>query len=376
MKWMQLAGAFCLLLAGFSQSAWGQMGSTNQANGPSVFKPPIFQPPPASRGPQPQRPPQPQPQSETETEPIPPRERPPRVPRPRMVTTENGALAGGEIDVSGPSRGIELVQSVGKNRSIPFEVIRGSGASTGAVIPQSDWTAQKSLAEEALKKINAAQSVEELTPYLDHPLPAAQRQAVELLLDHGPQGRSALVTTAQSSKVRARVAALWGLGMNDPTNSEIELIVDAMRDRNEEVQRVAVQAAGRLGAKAATMTHSALMEALESDSAEVRTAASSAVAQLSPDVVPDLVRLLGARREVVRDVAGRTLVKIGEPAVAPLIEQLKDPRPTVRYWAVYSLGEIGAPAVEALPLLEAMAKSDPDGTVKYYAQTAVRRLTR
>lgn len=293
-----------------------------------------------------------------------------------MITSENDVLPNGAIDVSGPSRGIVSVQSVGKNRSIPFEVIRGSGASNGAAIPQGNRTAQKSLAEEALKKLSAAQSVDELTPFLEHPHPAAQKQAIELLLDHGPPGRSALIATAQSSNVRARVAALWGLGMNDPTNREIELIVEAMRDRNEDVQRVAVQAAGRLGAKAASMTHAALMEALESESSEVRAAASSAVEKLAPDVVPDLVRLLGARREVVRDAAGRALMRIGAPAVATLMEQLKDPRPTVRYWAVYSLGEIGVPAIEALPLIESMAQSDPDSTVRFYAEAAVRRLTR
>ncbi len=273
-----------------------------------------------------------------------------------------------------PSRSTVSVHSVGKNRSIPIDVIRGGGAPDPA--PAARARASQALAEEALKQIQAAQSVEELTPFLEHPHPLAQGKAIESLLDHGPQGREALVNAAQSSKIRARVAALWGLGMNEPTPSEIELIVDAMRDRNFRVQRVAIQAAGRVGPRASAMTQGALLEGLESEDQYVRTESSRALVPLAADIVPGLVHLLGSRREVVRDAAGRTLIQIGEPAVASLVELLPDPRPTVRYWAVYSLGEIGAPAADAMPLLEAMAKSDPDGTVKFYAQAAVRRLTR
>lgn len=100
---------------------------------------------------------------------------------------------------------------------------------------------------------------------------------------------------------------------------------------------------------------------------------------LDPNAVPGLLRALDSDDVYVRITAAEALGKIGNPvAVERLDATLDDPRPDVRRRVVKAFERIGVEprahaGAQVVPGL-ARALRDPDGSVSWAADMALRRL--
>ena len=106
-------------------------------------------------------------------------------------------------------------------------------------------------------------------------------------------------------------------------------------------------------------------------------AAAPVAPAVQADSVPGLVARLTDQVPGERIRAAYALAELGpaaEPAVGALRVSLSDENPTVRYAAAWALGEIGAGARPAVADLEAHAREDQVGDVRWIAAKALRKL--
>jgi len=113
-----------------------------------------------------------------------------------------------------------------------------------------------------------------------------------------------------------------------------------------------------------------LLDMVKNTEAHARWAATQALHQLDgPEVVAALVGLLKDADDAVRRGAVEALQGKKDPAaIDPLIAALKDADVKVRMGAITNLTELQAK--HALPALQALAKDDPDATVRSMAREA------
>ena len=105
----------------------------------------------------------------------------------------------------------------------------------------------------------------------------------------------------------------------------------------------------------------ALGAALKDDNLEVKRHGAFALAAMQaapPDVIPILVRTLN--RKDLASMAGTALFQIGKPAIPSLIEALSSESAQVRKEAILALLRIGPQAPEAVqPITRALEDKDP-----------------
>jgi HEAT repeat protein len=162
----------------------------------------------------------------------------------------------------------------------------------------------------------------------------------------------------------ARLQAIEQLA-NSGDPAGIDVLIEALQDRDGQVPVRAAEALGRLRVVRAVP---ALMTALKDKEEYIRWAAADALAQLGEPAVEPLVALLRDPNPVMRDVAIRTLGKIGPAAVPGLSSALKNPLKAMRETAADALGGIHHERAVP-PLLEALA--DKELTVREKAARAL-----
>src|SRR5262249_7944916 len=86
--------------------------------------------------------------------------------------------------------------------------------------------------------------------------------------------------------------------------------------------------------------------------------------------MPTLVGLLKDPEISVRQQALASMSRFPEEAVPHYVEALKDKDVNIRYVAANHLGNTGAAGQKAIPKLLETAKTDDNGTVRYYATEA------
>ncbi|MBD2041576.1 sister chromatid cohesion protein PDS5 [Microcoleus sp. FACHB-672] len=186
------------------------------------------------------------------------------------------------------------------------------------------------------------------------------QSAIDTLVKIGPEAIPDLSATLKnSSEAAVRAGAAKALGRiaseaNVETSTIIPPLVEALKDSEPDIRRVAAEALGRMGEPAVPE----LIAALKGDSSSVRLVAAEALGQIGPDArlaVPALIDRLEDGDWRVRSGAARALGKIGTEAkleataiVPPLIQALKDSDPDVRRSAAEALGRIGSPVVPDL----------------------------
>lgn len=126
----------------------------------------------------------------------------------------------------------------------------------------------------------------------------------------------------------------------------LDAIVEAMYSDDEDVQFWASEVLAEFGEEGLDR----FLEILEKGSQANRLCAISALGKIgSVRAVPALVQQLGHEAWAVRRAASDALWEIGEPAVPSLIEALDDASSDVQFWSIQALGEIAdARAVPAL----------------------------
>lgn len=111
-----------------------------------------------------------------------------------------------------------------------------------------------------------------------------------------------------------RVAAIRDIGRSRRAQA-VDILIQALKDRDGQVPIAAAEELGRLG---------------------------------DPRAVAPLVAALHDREEYIREAAAEALGNLGTSAVGTLIEALRDPDTTVRGAAIRALGHVGPPALPAL----------------------------
>lgn len=135
----------------------------------------------------------------------------------------------------------------------------------------------------------------------------------------------------------------------DTTQEEIAALINTLKNKDENIRTLAVDALGRIGVPAVD----ALCEVLRDPSMEVRLNAAEILGRIGNErAVQPLISTLKDTDEEVRAAAARSLGEIGEfSAFVPLIQTLTDSDPVVRQNAESALAAFGEPATEPIKKL-------------------------
>lgn len=174
---------------------------------------------------------------------------------------------------------------------------------------------------------------EEWLSLLGHRNSQVRDQAIDALLQYGPQQIKPLIDVAANrSNPRARLSAIRALGAFGPQAGDaVPVLIQALEDESWDGRDAAAEALG-------------------------------AIKQGTPEVIAALVRAVQDPDERVRMAAARAMgrCKLGHPtAIEALIKGLGDADMNVQLAAVEALGEIGPAARAALPELQKLAETGP-----------------
>jgi len=152
--------------------------------------------------------------------------------------------------------------------------------------------------------------------------------------------------------------------------SAIPLLKEALKDKSESVKIYAAMALYRIGDKSAIPL---LKESLKDKDMKARMYAAMALGKIGDkSAIPLLKEALKDKDTVVRMYAARALGEIGDKSAIPLLkEALKDKNVSVRVWASSALGKIGDKS--AIPLLKEALKNKDTG-IRMYAASALGEI--
>lgn len=154
--------------------------------------------------------------------------------------------------------------------------------------------------------------------------------------------------------------------------SEISILIEALKNKDETVQRSAATKLGKLGFRAKDAVPLLITLLLE-DSRVVRRASIAALANIAPHnkkVVSSLIAALQNPDETTQWYAADAIGKsaaLDKKTFSSLIALSQDEKPLVRRYAIYTLGKIGK---KAIPCLIA-ALQDTDAEVRWLAAEAL-----
>lgn len=190
---------------------------------------------------------------------------------------------------------------------------------------------------------------EEWLSLLGHRNSQVRDQAIDALLQYGPQQIKPLIDVAANrSNPRARLSAIRALGAFGPQAGDaVPVLIQALEDESWDGRDAAAEALG-------------------------------AIKQGTPEVIAALVRALQDPDERVRMAAARAMgrCKLGHPtAIEALIKGLGDADMNVQLAAVEALGEIGPAARAALPELQKLAETGPS-LIQASARQAIDQIDR
>ncbi|HAJ61412.1 MAG TPA: PBS lyase [Cyanobacteria bacterium UBA8543] len=157
--------------------------------------------------------------------------------------------------------------------------------------------------------------------------------------------------------------------------TQVAPLIEKLTDNDFRVRHDAADAVVKIGSPAVPF----LIEALKTDSKQVRWRAASALAEIGAEAssaVPSLMVMLHDEDEYIRRIAAYALGKIGpqaSSAVPNLIEALQDSDRNLRMVAAYALGKIGSQASVAVPTLIATLQNK-NAEVRLSAATALGRI--
>ena len=213
---------------------------------------------------------------------------------------------------------------------------------------------------------------------------AARRRAIAALVGFGADAVPALsaVVTGDPDP-EARLDAIRALIKLGPTaRPGVPAICAATKDRIVFVRRGAAIALGII-TPASPEAVEALMGALIDPDAVVVDNAAHGLMGIGDLAVPPLTKALASPDNGLRQMAVLTLSggirfgrfrDVGADTVSALITTLADADVDTRDEAARALADLGPAAKSALPALERMAASDPEGSARVTARRAIERI--
>lgn len=171
--------------------------------------------------------------------------------------------------------------------------------------------------------------------------------------------------------VRAEAARILGQLGHAPA---VPVLVEAMRDKTEDVGGVKMAAAQALGQMRAVEAVPLLLAELEVVDEWASPRIAEVLISFGRDIVPELVQALGDERNPnVRVWAAQILGRLGDPrAVQPLMGRITDRSEQVRMSVAEALGKLGDP--RAVNELMMVARRDPVSPVRAEAARALGQL--
>jgi HEAT repeat protein len=152
--------------------------------------------------------------------------------------------------------------------------------------------------------------------------------------------RGAANRLPKRSKVLDRIRALESIGRRRGAR-QIGRMIEALSDRSPAVRATAAKQLGNLRDDAAV---SVLTAVLTDRSYEVRMAAVKSLSKLlkGNKALPEILRLLTDRDELVRIETAEALARIGDRTALPFLwTALRDKSPLVRSYVAAAIGELG-----------------------------------
>ncbi|MGH7254603.1 MAG: HEAT repeat domain-containing protein [Nitrospirales bacterium] len=221
------------------------------------------------------------------------------------------------------------------------------------------------------------QVVSTLVSLLNDPDPDIRRTAAQSLGKiSDPSAAPALVEHLSDPDPLVRRDSAWALGALGEAALDVAALplLARLDDPVEEVKTAAAQALGRMG-PTQTMVE-LLIEALHHPEATTRREAAQALAWLEPPSA--FHALLEALQDRDAGVRQRALAGLGEQAdlrALPAFRArlLHDPDAGVRSEAAFRLGKLGGK--DSVPTLRTALKHDPDPAVRRWAAWALRQLS-
>lgn len=203
--------------------------------------------------------------------------------------------------------------------------------------------------------------------------PALQSQALDALIDMGPEAQAALPDLTRRLQGRAgdlRSQLPYAIAVIGQQQA-VPILLPVLNHPDTTLAQRAASALGRVGPEAAAAVP-ALRAALQRS--EIATAATGALGDIGPAAqaaVPDLVARLG-REESGYNTAVVALGNIGAAAVPRLIDAVASPNPDVRLAAVDALRRVEpAYLVSAVP---ALTRALGDEALQFYAADALSEI--
>ncbi|MCZ6678193.1 MAG: HEAT repeat domain-containing protein, partial [Candidatus Poribacteria bacterium] len=155
--------------------------------------------------------------------------------------------------------------------------------------------------------------------------------------------------------------------IDKPTPDIIPVLLEMLKDEDEQVRRRAVNALGNVGSPAAIP---ALIDTLGDASKSVRSHAIFALSQIGRPTVDQLIQALHANDRRIPSHAALVLGKIGDPAAVPALIEVLD-NPSMTFNVTRALADIGAPA--AIPALIEQSRTE-DRDRRHMAAEVLRRI--
>ncbi|MBN1432115.1 MAG: HEAT repeat domain-containing protein [Methanomicrobiaceae archaeon] len=155
-------------------------------------------------------------------------------------------------------------------------------------------------------------------------------------------------------------------------SKEIDIFLELLGSGNNKKRRNAIEGLKKIGRSASMQ----LLNALNSESPEVRDGAAEVLGSFSSEDIDTFMKLLVSGRENARDGAARTIGYIagnGVNITAPLSKNIKDGEPEARKGAAVSIGYIPRPTTGAINMLLYLLRDD-DREVRRQAAESLKKL--
>jgi beta-lactamase regulating signal transducer with metallopeptidase domain/HEAT repeat protein len=213
----------------------------------------------------------------------------------------------------------------------------------------------------------------------------ARRFAIVALGRMGSESEAALPELLQAFKntdPMTRSLAVGTVGMihmNQGTKKVVALVMEALKDNNENVRAAAANALECMR-KSARSAIPALLNALSDKDAFVRGCVIGALREIGAGktAVPAVSRLIQDSEQNVRQSAFSYLESLNaeeiKEAIPALIAALKGPDAAIQYRAIGRLASIGPAAKEAIPALSELLRSDND-QIRSRAVEAIKAIS-
>ena len=187
------------------------------------------------------------------------------------------------------------------------------------------------------------QQIKKLVDQLGDRAAVRRTEAIEALVKIGPDAVDALIHGLSDENPQIREMSAWTLSeIKTPAARIVPALITVLTDPDENIRVVGSVALQNVGEPAVPY----LIEALASETAEIRLNAAYALGEIGTPldtILPALIGTLTDPEWNVRRLVVRALATIGMPAVDSLVVALNSPNADLRRMAERALNDIGTP---------------------------------